>query len=280
VSYSGLHESREEVDTSPIQIGPTKYTLFTSSLSVTFKPSLLGLTFGGAANTYAFQNSPVFGGGPNLVNTGRDQTIYSGFGQLSYDFSPGYSLSVRGTFNSDHPNSALSAQRPTQGMGVDAGVEFLLSHLVEGSVYCGYLHQQYTAPLPDVSGLDFGAELKWYPSELFTVDLKAGRQIQYTTLALVSAGDNKFVVLSADYELTRVVHLTANVNYDDVDYVGSVPSRDDTTPRFGVGGRWLFSQHASLDLNYNYVKRSSTVPTAPEAAFTDNLVSAALNFQI
>ena len=280
VSYSGLHESREEVDTNPDQSEPTRYQEFRSSVNASYKPSWLGFTVGGSVDRYVFLDSPVFGGGPALDNKGRDQTIYSGFGQFSADFSPGYSAFVRGSFNSDHPINQLGAPRSTQGDEFDAGLRFLLSHTVEGEAYVGYLHQEYISPLPDVSGLDFGADLTWYPTRLLTVKLSAGRQIQSTTLPLSSAGDSRYVLLSADYELTRLIHLTARVNYDDINYVGSKPDRDDGTPRFGLGGRWIISHYASLDIDYNYTKRWSTVSAAPAATFKDNLVTAALNLQI
>ena len=195
--------------------------------------------------------------------------------------------------------TALGIFRSSHGYKVDAGLTLLLGDLIQGQIYLGYVnqlynhHQTFTLPgdpftphtLKNVDGLDFGADLKWYPTELLTVELAAQRTLQNTTLAGASAGDDRGVRLGLQYELTRRIALTGRASYDDIRYDGTArpgavpptPTRDDNIFDVGVGGKWLISHYVSASMNYDYSSRSSTIPAA---GFHDNTVMVGINLQI
>jgi len=285
ISYSQLAEALSSSDTVNTQSQPNLYTLFDVSGEFSYKPNRLGFDIGGAHDTYHFFNTPEFGGG-TLYNQDRNNTIDKGFGQVSYDLSPGYSTYVRATYNNDSFEQKVDRSgydRSSHGYQVDGGVNLLLGNLVQGTVYLGYVDQIYShnqippaTSLPDIDGLDFGANLTWYPTELLTVQLTASRQIVNTTFAGASGGDDRNVNLSATWELTRQVLLNASFGYDDTSFKGT--GIEETTPTFGVGMKYIISHYVEAQLSYQYATRDAGVFSGLN--YNDNLVSLGLNLQI
>ncbi|HUO93167.1 MAG TPA: outer membrane beta-barrel protein [Rhizomicrobium sp.] len=284
ISYSQIAEALSSSDTVASQSAPNLYTLFDVSGQFEYKPNRLGFTAGGSHDEYHFFNTPLFGGG-KLYNHDRNNTIDKGFGEASYDFSPGYAGYVRATYNNDSFEQYYDRSgyhRDSHGYQVDAGVNLLLGNLVQGTVYLGYVDQLYShqqqpglVPLQDINGLDFGANLIWYPTELITVQLTGSRQIVNTTFAGSSGGDDRNVNLSANWELTRQIWLNANFGYDDTTYKGI--NLDETTPTFGVGMKYIISHYAMAQLSYQYATRDATFSGLN---YNDNLVTLGLNLQI
>lgn len=296
-SYSQLSEPLSSPNTAGFQQGPTQYTVFDVNGQVNYQPNRLGIIVGGKFDAYRFLNAKLLGGGL-LGNKDRDNDDTLGFAQVNYDFSPGYSVFVRAAANTDDYQQVPDRSgifRSSHGYNFDAGVSLLLGDLVKGSAYLGYIDQFYNQhhtfviggnpprTLKDVSGLDFGADLTWYPTELLTVHLGAARTLQNTTLAGASAGDDRGVSLAADYELTRRIHLNGRVAYDDISYQGTAtlvplrPNRDDQYFDIGVGGKWLITHYVWASLNYDYTDRNSNIPAA---GYHDNTVMLGLNLQI
>ena len=288
VSQSLLDEALQSANTETGQKRANQYNLTDASGTLTYKPGKLGVSLGGSADLYAFTATPLFGG-VLFPNNDRDNDVYRGFASVSYDFSPGYSVFARGTYNDDHYNTELKDRdgvfRSSHGYEVDGGINLLLSDLANGDLYAGYIQQFYnknqTIPLPDISGLDFGAHLNWFPTELLALHLTASRQFQNTVVVsgplVASAGDDRNVSLSADYEVLREFTLTGNVGYDDTSYKGA--GRDDKTFLAGIGGKWLINHYLWANFNYQYAIRSSTAALGA-GDYNDNLVSIGLNLQI
>jgi len=286
VSQSLLDEALQSANTVSGQKRANQYNLTDASGTFSYKAGKIGVSAGGSADLYAFTATPLFGG-TLQTNRDRDNDVYRGFANVSYDFSPGYSVFARGTYNNDHYNETIPDRtgvfRSSHGYEVDGGVNLLLGDLANGQIYAGYLQQDYihfvrapaTGVLKDVSGLDFGANLNWFPTELLAVHLSGSRQLQNTIQPGSSAGDDRNVTLSADYALLREFSLTGNVGYDDTNYKGA--GREDKTFLAGVGGKWLINHYLWANLSYEYSDRSSTVAAGK---YNDNLVSLGLNFQI
>ena len=284
ISYSQLAEALSSADTVASQDAPNVYTLFDVSGQVQYKPNRLALIIGGDRDAYHYFNTSLFGGG-ELYNGDRSNMISKGFGEVSYDFSPGYAGYLKATYNDDGFEQYYDRSgyhRASHGYQFDAGVNLLLGELVQGTVYLGYVDQMYDhtqqpglLPLEDISGLDFGADLVWYPTELLTVELKGSRQIVNTTFAGAAGGDDRNVTLSASWEVTRRVYVTANAGYDDTDYNGA--GLDETVPTFGVGLKYIISHYVQAQLNYQYSTRNASLTGLN---YNDNLVSLGLNLQI
>jgi hypothetical protein len=287
VSYSQLAEALSSADTLGTQNEPNTYTLFDGTGQVGYKPNRLGFIVGGSNDVYHYYDATLFGGG-KLYNTDRNNTLTKGFAEASYDFSPGYSGYVKATYNTDSFNlhyDRTGYSRDSHGYQADAGVNLLLGNLIQGTVYVGYVDQMYshdrlpttTTVLPDISGVDFGANLTWYPTELLTVQLTASRQIVNTTFSGASGGDDRNVNLQATWEVTRRMFLTGNFGYDDTAYKGA--GLEETTPVFGVGMKYIISHYMQAQLNYQHSTRNSSAGFSG-LDYDDNLVSLGLNLQI
>ncbi len=292
VTYSLLSEPLSSPNLVQFQSQPSQYNLFDVEAKAVYKPNRLGLTVGASYDGYNFLSTPLFGGGV-LSNQDRNNDDYRGFIEGSYDFSPGYSAYLRATYDNDSYQryfDRTGAHRSSDGERIDAGLKTLLTNLIEGEVYIGYVQQNYNRhlivpvinrPLSDISGLDFGANVTWYPTNLLTVHLGAVRQLENTTLLGASAGDDRNVNLEVDYAWRRNIEIVATAAYDNTDFHGTQsptsPNRDDQTFVLGVGGKWLVSHYVYLSLNYAYSDRNSTVSSV---AYRDNLFTLGINLQV
>lgn len=282
VYYDGLHEPR----TSPNLLGnaaePTHFKLFHSDLMLDRKPNRFGITVGGVYDNYNYDNTRLVGGG-HLNNADRDESIYTVFGRVSYDFSPGYSgfigVSYEGR-NYTHVPDLYGYDRSSTGYHIDAGTQFFISRLVQGQIFAGYLKQNFKnqsglLSLSDISALDYGANINWYVTPLLTVHLGAARTIDDTTLPGASATDDQTVYLNADYELRRDIIIQGQVGFLSQRFVGL--SRTDDVPTAGAEITWLINHNFRAYLQFNYNDRNSDVSGAD---YTQNIVMLGLRSQL
>ncbi|HEY0267330.1 MAG TPA: outer membrane beta-barrel protein, partial [Rhizomicrobium sp.] len=162
----------------------------------------------------------------------------------------------------------------SSGYRLDAGVQMMFTPLIKGTVYLGYLQQNFNAPLSDVSGLDFGAQIDWYVTELVTVHFTAARTLTDTTIAGASSEDERSGQVSFDYELLRDLILQGNAGYEDDIFDGA--ARQDHIVTAGLGAKYLIDRHMNLYADYTHVERDTN---AAGSDFTDNLFSAGIKFQ-
>ena len=162
--------------------------------------------------------------------------------------------------------------RASTGYRGDAGVDLQITNLLRGEVYLGYLEQHFdqhqVTPLKNIDGLDFGAQLDWYATQLMTVHLTASHQISDVTLANVSASDDEIVKLSADYELGYNIVAGGYGGYTHSKLEG-ITRADDYPSRRCRPWKYLVDNHFSADLSYSYRDRSSNVTGVN---FTDNII--------
>ena len=280
-SYGEYHENLNSPNTVGFQASPNRYYKGHFEASGAYQPNRLGIGLGASYDRYDWQSTPILGGG-TLFNTDRNESEYQGYAKLNYDFSPGYSAFLKGLFDDrhfDHFFDRSGLHRSSTGYRVNAGLDMQLSHLVAGEVFLGYLVQNYAKnvpiPLKSISGLDYGINLDWFATPLLTLHLTGARQISDVTLAGISASDDKFIKLSADYEFRRNVIIQGYVSYTDSHYVGS--TRSDNWTGAGVTARYLMNRYISADLNYNFNDRSSNFAGFN---FTDNTVSLGLTLHV
>lgn len=278
VYYDSLYEPR----TSPNEPGavakPTKYSLFHSDAAWDYRPDRLGLTLGGAYDQYDYNNTPLIGGGV-LDNSGRNEDVYTVYARASYDFSPGYSAFIGGSYENRNFLKAVDitgVDRDSQGYHADVGSNFFISHLVQGQVYIGYLTQNFSSPvLKDIHALDYGANVNWYATPLFTFHLGAARTIDDSTIAGVSATNDQTVYASADYELLRDLILQAEIGYTAMRFVAS--TRTDRQPGASLGATWLIDHNFRLLGEYQYQHRNSNVAGQQ---YTQNIFTLVANIQL
>jgi hypothetical protein len=276
---AGSYESTFEDRSSRDQDGaarPTPYTQSGARAAISYNPFRFGMQLGAAYERFDYGNTPLtpaFGGGER-DNDDRDRDVYSMYTTAVYEFSPGYGVFVRPSFEKRvyDLDTGRAAGRDSTGYKVDGGVNLLLTRLVTGEAYLGYIHYDFEgANFADLSGVNFGARLLWSPTELITVHFNASRTPNATTIAGASVGDDRYVAVGADYELLRNVILRGNLEYTDSKFTGTSRRDEDFGAQLGV--RYLMNRYLTANFGYSRTTRSST---STGAGFVDNTLFLAL----
>ena len=265
-SYLSTYESR----TSRDQVGaaePTPYQETNARLVFAYNPARLGFQLGAAFRRYDFDPTklvPAFGGG-TMDNRDRDRNGYSTFVTALYEFSPGYGVFIRPSYERlvyDRQGGRASG-RDSDGYRIDGGINLLLSELIVGEAYLGYLRHDFSGTsFSDVDGLDFGAGIRWFPSPLATLHLNASRTPNPTTLAGASTSDERNVELGIDYEVLRNLILQGDISYTNTRFEGIARRDEDmgmvvalrylVNPLFTVQARVVRSVRSSTDFGRGF----------------------------
>jgi uncharacterized protein (PEP-CTERM system associated) len=128
------------------------------------------------------------------------------------------------------------------------------------------------APLPDVSGFNYGATLTWYPTQLLTLRFNAQRRLTDTVVPGASASDDRIFGVIADWELLRNFLVRGTFEYIDSVFPGA--ARDDNYITAGISARYYMNNYISAGAGYTYSNRSSSV-TGQD--FDENVLRANVN---
>jgi hypothetical protein len=273
-TYGEYHEALYSPNTVGNQISPTRYHKNHSEVTASYHPARLGLGAGFSVDRLTYGSVPLLGGG--LVgNTDRNEKIYQTYVRGFYDFSPGYSTFIKATYDSRAFDQFLDRSgfhRSSSGFRLDGGVDLQLSNLIDGEIFVGYLEQHYAqnvaTPLTNISGLDFGGQLNWYPTQLMTVHLTVAHTVSDVILSGVSASEDDAGKLSTEYELGYNLIAQAYGGYTYSHLQGS--SRSDDYPSAGINLKYLMNEYLSANVSYDYGERSSSLA---RANYQDNMIS-------
>jgi len=273
--YAELHEPRTSPDLPGFAAKPTEYANPHGQGALTYHPFRVGIEAGGIFDRFQYQDTPLVGG-TFLHNKDRDREIYQAYAKLSYDFSPGYAVFVRGTYDQwkyDLKADRTGVDRDSDGEHFDAGLSLQVTQLVRGEIFGGYLDQHYKAPLINISGPGYGSTLDWYPLEVLTIHLIASRTQNATTITGASATDDQHVGVGLDYELARDFLVQTTAGYTHSAFSGT--TRIDKYSDAGVGLTWLVNRLISVSGRYAYSRRDSSLAGQN---FADNVFSIRIGF--
>jgi hypothetical protein len=276
-SYNITHEPRTSPDLPGFAAEPTRYAVSHAQAIFRYQPVALGFEAGILFDHYSFDNTKLFPAGV-LNNNDRDRDQIDAYATVDYEFSPGYTAFLRGTYDQrsfDVKIDRNGVNRDSDGYRADAGVSLLVTRLVRGEIYGGYLQQNYKAPLTDVSGFNYGAQLDWFPTELVTVHLTASRALVDTTVPGASTRDDRQIAASFDYELLRNLIVQGGLGYTNSVYQGT--ARDDDYIDANLTATYYITRYLAGTARYLYSERSSTIVGQD---FTDNLISAGLRLRL
>ncbi len=276
-SYATLHEPRTSPNQSVLARTPTEYHRSQANAAFEYHPYHFGFTAGGTYAHYDYSATRLTGL-PSLDNTDRNRDEYTGYVKASYEFSPDYAMYVQG--NEREVQYQLSIDRnglhrDNHGYSIDGGLDMALTRLISGKIFVGYINEHYSAPLKTVSGFDFGADLDWMPTELWTFHLTASRTLNGTTIDNASAEDDQAVRLTADYKFRPDVTVQTYVGYTDSNFNGS--PRHDKYTTAGLNLNYFLNRNISAQLGYDYQTRSSSLAGQN---FNDNVVMVGLNLHL
>jgi hypothetical protein len=277
LGYTVTHEPRTSPDLPGFAASPTRYGITHAQAIFRYQPVAFGFETGILYDSYAYNNTKLFPAG-TLNNHDRDHDQTQVYARADYEFSPGYTAFLRGTYDTrsfDVKTDRSGVNRDSDGYRADVGMSLLVTRLIRGQVYGGYLEQNYHAPLTDVSGFNYGASLDWFPTELVTVHLVASRNLVDTSVIGASTRDDRQVTLSFDYELLRNVIIQGGIGYTNSVYQGT--ARDDDYIDANLTANYYITRYMAATARYLYSERDSTIPGQD---FTDNLISAGLRLRL
>jgi hypothetical protein len=178
--------------------------------------------------------------------------------KIAYDITP----LLRGFVLADvrHQNDANGLFNATT-YALSGGVDFEFRRLFRGTTSFGYrVHDYDTSGAGSVSGLTYGIDLAWFPTELLTVSI-SGKQDFSDTILVGTGGrpatnDVKTIKLGADYEVLRQVILSGGLSYESDDF--SSTTRHDDVLLLSLGSTYSINRNVALTARYNYLTRSSS----------------------
>jgi hypothetical protein len=275
-SYSVEHLANSSPDQPTNAKAPTEFSIVQSNATLSYNPYHFGFYVGGTFNRYVYDPSELINGTLE-ANDDRNEDTYAEFVKASYEFSPGYAAFIQGNENSAHYDLALDRSdlpRDNSGFSGNAGVDMLITTLIRGQAFVGYLDQRFKAPFHDVPGLNFGANVDWAVASLWTLHFIASRSLNGTTLATASTEDDKSFQVSADYQFRSNITVSGGVTYLDATFDGSTRVDRYITPRAAV--TYHMNPWIGIELADTFQRRDSTVSGQ---GFNDNIATVGVKFQ-
>ncbi|MEX2481055.1 MAG: outer membrane beta-barrel protein [Gammaproteobacteria bacterium] len=210
-----------------------------------------------------YDNVPALGGGSIRQDVRNRDYVDVGF-TFAWQLTPALQPFVRLRWN-DHsydnaPPLAL-ADRDGDGHALFGGVNFDLAQNIAGSVYGGYVFQDFDdddRALEEADGIGFGAEIDWRLSSVTTLNLDALREIEEATTGLESGRFTTTVWVGGEHRLTDQLALEALFGYANDDYVGT--PRDEDTFRVRLSATQELGHDLYSQLMWSYGDRDSNAP--------------------
>jgi hypothetical protein len=225
---------------------------------------------------FDFDSTKLIGGG-FIDNGDRDRNVLELTGRLAYELAPEQAVFVQATYDNRDFDRLLDRNgfnRNSDGMRFDAGVSMMVTPLIRGTAYIGWLEQSYAAPLKDATGIDFNAQIDWFATELLTAHLTASRIIDDTTINGASSVAVSRIGVSADYELLRPLILQPYLRYANEDFEGV--AREDQITEAGLEARYLMNRDLSAYAGFAFQQRATNVTGRD---FTDHVFTIGIRGQ-
>lgn len=276
-SYFDTHESRTSPDLSLLALSPTRYRHTHTEGTASGQFSVINLTGTVDYDRFDFDSTQLVGGG-TIDNADRDRNVYEITGRASYELAPDQAIFAQFTYDKRDFDSLLDRNgfdRNSDGYRVDIGASLMVTPLIRATGYVGLLQQNYTAPLRDVSTMDFNAKIDWFATELLTAHFVASRIVDDTTIAGASSVDVRHIGASVDYELLRQLILQPRINYSDDKFNGI--ARDDKITSAGLEMKYLLNRNFAAYAGYDFQQRSTD---AAGRDYSDNVFTIGLRSQL
>jgi hypothetical protein len=279
--YGEYHEGFESADILGLQRSPTRYLRGHIEAGFNYQPGEWALTGDVPLDTFSWEPTVLLDD-EHVSNRDRDEALFTPSLRFSYNVASGYQIFARAGYDRRDFAQKLDRfgfERSSTGYHLDGGLALAIDAKLKGEAFVGYLHQDFASSgprlLPDISLIDYGAEVHWYPSRDLTVHLTASRSLSDIILPGVSMSDDQTVGLSVDWQLRNDIVVQGAASYTDSRLIG-VP-RTDRYPSAGLTLRYLINQTASVQGSYLYSGRQSDIASV---TFNDQTFSVGINLHI
>lgn len=283
--FSRAHEDRGDPNAVYTERRPTEYSL--AEIGGGLSTSVTRLRFGLDASyrDFDYRDNVQFNG--TIVNNDdRDKSVARVAGRAGFEFSPGYSLLARLSYERVDYRDALDDagfDRESRGWRATMGMNFELSQLLEGEIWGGYLTRSYDdVRFPKVERAVFGSALTWHPTALTKVKVNVDRNVLETVFPGYRGYVSTTASLGVEHEMLRNLKLTAEARYGQDTYLRAraavIGTRTDDNYALNLGTKYMVNRNLYTRLTYDWSKRSTT-SAFPGVAFDRSRVTAAMGLQ-
>jgi hypothetical protein len=190
----------------------------------------------------------------------RDRTIDRVTGQIQYALSPSISVYGQAGYDKTDYSQALlnsgAVNRNSDGWRVLGGVNFDLAGFMRGQVGVGYVRRNYDAAIyKDVSGLSAEALVEFFPTNLTTLSLRAGRTVEDASVSNSGAYFDTYVRAGADHEFLANLIGGVTAEYRHQTQEGTAPNNDFYGAYTNL--RYFSSRFFSLFTNAAWIRRTT-----------------------
>lgn len=278
--YSRLTEPRSSSNAPASAAEPIRYDSSQAYLAAARVSGRLKLSGRADWRSYDYDDGETLLGA-EIDQDNRDRQMASLSGRADYALSPATAMFVQATMNErdyDVASTPTAAARDSSGYELLTGVNFEVGALSRGEIAVGYIHQEFDdVAYQDIDGFAARARVEYFPTELTTVTLTAGRSIEDS--GVVGAGGylSSALGLQIDHELLRNVIVTGQVGYVADDY--DTLDRQDDRFSASVGGTYLLNRNLGVSLAYSHLDQNSDgVDGGPDFAVNRLILSLVSQF--
>lgn len=274
--YNSSFEPRTAPSAPRNAVEPTALDTAQAYVSASRAAGYVKLSGRAGWNTFDYVDGRT-GLGTVVEQDNRDRSVASLSGRVDFAVSPDTAFFFQATGNErsyDVASTTLAPNRDSSGSEFLFGANFELSAAVRGEIAAGYIQQSFDeAAFDDVDGFGARAQLEWFPSELTTVNVAAGRTVEDTPVAGVGAYTANAASIGVDHELLRNVILKGQVTWGRDDYQGV--DREDTRVGVNLGGTYLINRNLGVNATWSSIDTQSD-GAARDQDFTVNKLAIAL----
>ncbi|MES2987775.1 MAG: outer membrane beta-barrel protein [Pseudomonadota bacterium] len=283
--FSRAHEDRGDPNAVYTDRRPTEYSLTEGGAG--FSTTLTRAKFGLDASYRNFDyrdNQQLNGFITN--NDDRDKGVARIAGRAGFEFSPGYSLLARLSYETVNYRLALDDagfDRESHGWRGTIGVNFELSNLLEGEIWGGYLTRSYDdARFPKIESAVFGSSLTWHPTPMTAIKLNVDRNVNETQFPGYRGFLSTTGALGIEHEFLPNLKFSAEGRYGKDTYKlatgAAIGPRSDDNYAANASIKYLVTRNVYAKASYDWSKRS-TDSNFPGIEFSRNRVSATIGLQ-
>lgn len=277
VGFSHNTEPRTSPNSPGVAAKPVRYDLTEAQIRAQHEFNRLRLSGWLGSQRFDYESPPRIGGG-RVEQAYREREVRTYAARADYAISPdaAFFVEVEGNKRDYRHNIAGDVRRDSDGVQALTGANFEIGAVTRGEIGVGYLKQNFDdARLKDISGFGARAKVEWFPTELTTITLNAGRTVTDSATpgeGAYIANDFGFVV---DHELLRNVILSgyAKLGRDKYDAI----NRKDERTGAGFSATYMLNRSLSLKGSYDYSKQETVRGSGSN--FTVNKIAATLTAQ-
>lgn len=264
LSFQNEHEERYAPSSVPTQLHPTEYRDSGGQLKFVRERGVLGLQMNGKVDYYSYDN--VFTtSGTQIRESDRNRIEIAGGPKVTYEIVPDYHAFVAAAGNDRIYQSTFDSnglKRSSHGGEVDIGTDVLITQLISGEIFVGYMQQNYDdSRLPTIHSPGFGGSLLWNVRPSTSIRANASRTIQEvdlfgtTAAGTVTSALQSAVGVAVEQEVVHNITATVGGSLTSDDFQGT--SRTDNIYEADAGLTYLLNRMWSAGLDFTYQNRTS-----------------------